>query len=97
VVPWGDLSAAQGQLAAALLAPAEPLPPRPRPSPQPDPQLSLALLHDQQPVGWLLVVATGPDAVRYSSLYVMPAHRGQARALALLHEGFRRQHRAGHR
>lgn len=95
VVPWGDLSAAQGQLAAALLAPAEPLPPRPRPSPQPDPQLSLALLHDQQPVGWLLVEATGPDAVRYSSLYVMPAHRGQARALALLHEGFRRQHRAG--
>jgi hypothetical protein len=32
--------------------------------------------------------------VRYSSLYVAPAHRGQARALALLAEGFRRQHAA---
>jgi len=32
--------------------------------------------------------------VRYSSLFVAPAHRGRARALALLAEGFRRQHAA---
>jgi ribosomal protein S18 acetylase RimI-like enzyme len=95
VVPWGDLSVAQGQLAAALQAPAGLRPPGPGPSPQPDPQLSLVLLHHQLPVGWLLVDQTGPDAVRYSSWFVLPAHRGQARALALLQEGFRRQRRAG--
>jgi len=33
--------------------------------------------------------------VRYSSLFVTPAHRGRARALALLTEAFRRQHAAG--
>lgn len=91
--PWGALNPVQRQAAAAQEAPAELNPPA-ADQPQPDPGLSLALLHHDQPVGWLLVHRTGPEAVRYSSLYVAPAHRGRARALALLHEGFRRQHAA---
>ncbi|MFM7086683.1 MAG: TIGR03032 family protein [Cyanobium sp.] len=93
LLPWGQLSEAQRQSAAQLAAPAELLPPGAEAA-QPDPQLSLALLHQNQPVGWLLLHRTGADAVRYSSLYVEPPHRGRARALALLHEGFRRQHAA---
>jgi hypothetical protein len=45
-------------------------------------------------VGWLLAHRTGPSSVRYSSLFVAAAHRSRARALALLAEGFRRQHAA---
>jgi hypothetical protein len=54
----------------------------------------LALLHHGTPVGWLLAHRTGPNSVRYSSLFVAPDHRSRARALALLAEGFRRQHAA---
>jgi GNAT superfamily N-acetyltransferase len=93
LLPWGELDAAQCAAAAELDAPAE-LRPHPEISPPPDPGLSLALLHHDTPVGWLLVHRTGPQALRYSSLFVAPAHRGRARALALLHEGFRRQHAA---
>ena len=46
-------------------------------------------------MGWLIAHRTGASIVRYSSLFVAPAHRGRARALALLNEGFRRQHAAG--
>jgi ribosomal protein S18 acetylase RimI-like enzyme len=38
---------------------------------------------------------TSATNVRYSSLFVTPAHRGRARALALLTEAFHRQHAAG--
>ena len=93
LVPWGDLNPGQQQAAARLEAPVELLPPPPH-KPQPDPRLSLALLHLGTPVGWLLVHRSGPGALRYTSLYVEPAHRGRARALALLHEVFRRQHAA---
>ena len=93
LLPWERLSAAQLRDVNALAAPVELLPPPPD-QPQPDPQLSLALLHDQAPVGWLLVHRTAEDGLRYSSFYAVPAHRGRARALALLHEGFRRQHAA---
>jgi uncharacterized protein (TIGR03032 family) len=93
LLPWGRLSAEQLRAASALNAPEELLPPPPA-QPQPDPWLSLALLHGQVPVGWVLIQRTGEDSVRYSSLYVDAAHRGRARALALLHEAFRRQHAA---
>ena len=42
----------------------------------------------------MLAHRTGADSVRYSSLFVAEEHRGQARGLALLAEGFRRQHNA---
>lgn len=91
LLPWGRLTPEQLRVASALEAPLELLPPQ-ADQPQPDPFLSLALLHGQAPVGWLLVHRVGNDSVRYSSLFVQPAHRGRARALAMLHEGFRRQH-----
>ena len=59
-----------------------------------EPAVSLALLHNGALVGWLIAHRTGPARLRYSSLFVAPAHRGRARALALLVEGFRRQHAA---
>ena len=43
-------------------------------------------------MGWLLAHRTEPDSVRYFSLFVASGHRARARALALLAEGFRRQH-----
>jgi uncharacterized protein (TIGR03032 family) len=92
LLPWQALSEEQRTQAAALEAPLELQPPTdPRGL---EPSISLALLHHEAPVGWLLGHRTGAASVRYSSLFVAPAHRGKARALALLSEGFRRQHAA---
>ncbi len=92
LLPWSQLSASQQAQAATLDAPAELQPPAdPRGL---EPAISLALLHHHAPVGWLLAHRTSAASVRYSSLYVAPAHRSRARALALLAEGFRRQHAA---
>ena len=60
-----------------------------------DPNLSLALLHDNQLVGWMLADRTTPTQVRYSSLFVAAAHRSHARGLALLASAFRRQGELG--
>ncbi len=90
--PWHELSAQQLAQAAALDAPAELRPPAdPRGL---DPAISVALLHNDTPVGWLLAHRTSPNSVRYSSLFVAPRHRARARALALLNAAFRRQHAA---
>ena len=90
LLPWSQLSEPQRAQAAALDAPSELQPPAdPRGL---EPSISLALLHHNTPVGWLLAHRTSPSSVRYSSLFVAPPHRGRARALALLAEGFRRQH-----
>jgi uncharacterized protein (TIGR03032 family) len=90
ILPWGELPAEQRQRAAPLEGA-----PELRPSAtEPDPELSLTLLHHDAPVGLLLVHRTSAEALRYFSLDVAPAHRGRARGLALLHEGFRRQHAA---
>jgi uncharacterized protein (TIGR03032 family) len=92
LLPWQELTGEQRAQAAALDAPPELQPPAdPRGV---EPSICLALLHHNTPVGWLLAHRTGASSVRYSSLYVAPAHRGRARALALLAEGFRRQHAA---
>jgi len=92
LLPWQALSEEQRTQAASLDAPSELQPPTdPRGL---EPSISLALLHHEAPVGWLLGHRTGAASVRYSSLFVTPAHRGKARALALLSEGFRRQHAA---
>jgi GNAT superfamily N-acetyltransferase len=90
LLPWSQLSEPQRAQAAALDAPSELQPPAdPRGL---EPSICLALLHHNTPVGWLLAHRTSPSSVRYSSLFVAPPHRGRARALALLAEGFRRQH-----
>lgn len=64
-------------------------------SPNLDLNISLALLHNEQLVGWVLVDCTTPTQVRYSSLFVAPEHRGRARGLALLASAFRRQGKLG--
>ncbi len=57
--------------------------------------VSLGLRHRGSLVGWLIAHRVDAHTVRYSSLYVAPAHRARARGLALLAEGFCRQHQAG--
>ncbi|SBO44419.1 TIGR03032 family protein [Cyanobium sp. NIES-981] len=92
LLPWHQLSEPQRAQVARLDAPAELQPPA---NPEGlEPSICLALLHHDSPVGWVLAHRTGAASVRYSSLYVTPAHRGRARALALLAEAFRRQHAA---
>lgn len=90
---WSQLSEMQRAQAAALESPLEL---RPLVDPQGlEPAISLALLHHNSPVGFLLAERTGAGSVCYSSFFVAPGHRSRARALALLAEGFRRQHAAG--
>jgi GNAT superfamily N-acetyltransferase len=92
ILPWSQLSEPQRAQAAALDAPSELQPPAdPRGL---EPSIGMALLHRHTPVGWLLAHRNGATSVRYSSLFVAPAHRGRARALALLNEAFRRRHAA---
>ena len=93
LLPWLALTAEQRTQATALQAPAELRPPADLQDLEPT--ICLALLHQNALVGWLIAHRTGASIVRYSSLFVAPAHRGRARALALLNEGFRRQHAAG--
>jgi len=93
VLPWHQLSKQQlGQTstldAPAVLKPSVDLR-------NLEPTICLALLHQNALVGWLIAHRTGASIVRYSSLFVDPAHRGRARALALLNTGFRLQHAAG--
>jgi len=92
LLPWQALTAEQRTQATALQAPAELQPPADLQDLEPT--ICLALLHQNALVGWLIAHRTSATSVRYSSLYVAPAHRGRARALALLNEGFRRQHAA---
>ena len=92
LLPWEALTDEQRAQAAALEAPSELQPPA---DPQGlEPSICLALLHHNSPVGWLLAHRTSATNVRYSSLFVAPGHRSRARGLALLSEGFRRQHAA---
>ena len=93
LVAWGQLSDLQRHATTGLGAPAAGHPAAQEQF-QPDPQLSLVLLHNDEPVGWVLVQRSGADSLSYASLFVAPAHRGRARGLALLHGGFRRQHAA---
>jgi GNAT superfamily N-acetyltransferase len=92
LLPWEALTDEQRAQTAALVSPSELQPPAD--SQDLEPSISLALLHHNGPVGWLLAHRTGPGSVRYSSLFVAPGHRSRARGLALLSEGFRRQHAA---
>jgi uncharacterized protein (TIGR03032 family) len=92
LLSWQALSGEQRALAAALNAP-----PELRPSADIqdlEPAICLALLHHNNPVGWLLAERTCPASVCYLALFVAPGHRSRVRALALLAEGFRRQHAA---
>lgn len=92
LLPWHQLSTRQTSQVRALNAPTELQPPAdPR---ELEPTVSLALLHHDTPVGWVLAQRNGANSVRYSSLFVATSHRGRARGLALLAEAFRSQHNA---
>jgi uncharacterized protein (TIGR03032 family) len=98
LLPWMEFAGAAGveaiqQQARRLEAPAVLLPPVRLDDIEP--AVSLALLHNEALVGWLIAHRTGPNRLRYSSLFVAPAHRGRARGLALLATGFHRQQAAG--
>lgn len=93
--PWLELASAPDagpqlqRLAQQLGAPPELLPPL-----EPhgiEPGVSLALLHDEALVGWVIAHRVTPTTLRYSSLFVAETHRGRARGPALLAEAFRRQ------
>ena len=89
LLPWHQLSENQQSQASTIGTSAELQPPvDPRGL---EPAISLALLHHNSLVGWLLAHRTEENSVNYSSLFVAPGHRGRARGLALLAEGFRRQ------
>ena len=92
LLPWHQLSEKQANQARALGAPTELQPPVDQR--ELEPAISLALLHNDAPVGWVLAHRTGAGSVRYSSLFVATGHRSRARALSLLAEGFRRQNAA---
>ena len=92
LLPWHQLNERQISQAGTLGAPAELQPPVDQRGLEP--AISLALIYNDNPVGWLLAYRTEADSVRYSSLFLAPNHRGRARGTALLAEGFRRQHNA---
>jgi uncharacterized protein (TIGR03032 family) len=103
IFPWLEATPADMAVAQTLGAPAVLLPPQP-PTPTPpstqdaqplEPAISLGLRHQGALVGWLIAHRVAPDAVRYSSVFVAPAHRLRGQGLALLAEGFNRQHSAG--
>ncbi len=89
LLPWHQLSEMQVNQARAIAAPTELQPPVDQR--ELEPAISLALLHHDAPVGWVLAHRTGAGRVRYSSLFVATGHRSRARALSLLAEGFHRQ------
>ena len=64
-------------------------------SSQLDRQASLALLHHNTLVGWVLVDRTSANSTRISSLFVAKGHRARGQALTLLTSAFRQQHAAG--
>ena len=64
-------------------------------SSQLEPQISLALLHHNTLVGWVLVDRTSTNATRFSSVFVDKGHRARGQGLTLLVHAFRKQQAAG--
>ena len=91
--PWLQATPDDLAVAPGLDAPAQLLPPASNQGLEPS--VSLGLRCHGALVGWLIAHRVDDHTVRYSSLYVAPAHRARARGLALLAEGFCRQHEAG--
>ena len=60
-----------------------------------EPQVSLALLHHNTLVGWVLVDRANANATRFSSVFVDKGHRSRGQALNLLVHAFRKQQAAG--
>ena len=56
------------------------------------PGISLALLHHNDLVGWMIGDRTDQTSIRYSTLHVSPNHRRRGQGLYLMASAFRRQH-----
>lgn len=93
VFPWLEATRADLARASTLGATADLLPPATAQGLEA--AVSLGLRHHGDLVGWLIAHRIDAGTVRYSSYFVAPAHRGRARGLALLAEGFCRQQAAG--
>ena len=92
--PWAQATLADMATARTLGAPTVLLPP-PQDAQGLEPAVSLGLRHQGALVAWLIAHRVAPDTVRYSSVFVAPNHRLRGQGLALLAEGFNRQHSAG--
>lgn len=90
---WTDLAAE----AEATLRPAQWFPDALGPFPEApvEPLSSVGLVVQGAVVGWCLTHRLDVKTVRYSRLYVHPAHRRGRRGVALLAEAIRRQRAAG--
>jgi ribosomal protein S18 acetylase RimI-like enzyme len=92
LTPWSDLNDQQLQQVHQLGAPGTLLPPAdPR---RIEPAVSLALLHSNDLVGWVLAERLSTNSLRYSSFFVAEHQRGRARGPALLANAFNRQQQA---
>ena len=92
LTPWSELNHPQLQQIHQLGAPESLLPPAdPR---RIEPAVSLALLHSNDLVGWVLAERLSANSLRYSSFFVAEHHRGRARGPALLANAFDRQQQA---
>jgi GNAT superfamily N-acetyltransferase len=90
--PWSELSEQQLQQIDDIDAPLSLRPPSQQE--RLEPAVSLALLHQQDLVGWVIAERFTPSSLRYSSLFIAEAHRGGARGPALLAAAFARQQHA---
>ncbi|MCP9849483.1 TIGR03032 family protein [Cyanobium sp. Morenito 9A2] len=93
IFPWGEATRTDLGRARQLGVPAELLPPESMEGLEAS--VCLGLRHGEELVGWVIAHRTDPLSLRYSSLFVAPAHRQRGQAPALLAEAFRRQHGAG--
>ena len=87
--PWRELSDQQLQQIDAIDAPPSLRPPSQ--NERLDQAVSLALLHQQDLVGWVIAERFTSSSLRYRSLFIAEAHRGGGRGQALLAAVLERQ------
>jgi GNAT superfamily N-acetyltransferase len=97
IFPWSELSEREASDLAAPAAAMQSWPPELGPFPAEPVELacSVGVRHGGRVVGWMLTHRVKPDLVRYSRLFVDPAHRRRFCGLALVAEALRRQRAAG--
>ena len=92
ITPWSALSRHQLQQITQLGAPAALLPPADRS--RIELAVSIALLHHNNLVGWVIAEQLSANNLRYSSLFIAETHRSGARGPALLAAAFAKQQQA---
>ena len=92
ITPWSALSQHQLQQITQLGAPAALLPPADRS--RIELVVSIALLHHNDLVGWVIAEQLSANNLRYSNLFIAETHRSGARGPALLAAAFAKQQQA---